>query len=364
MGTTEPVGLWDDQASELDLEAYDYPLPEHLIARYPLEQRDQSRMLLLDRRIEMVEHRHFFQLTEQLQPGDVLVLNNTKVLPARLLGHRVGHTGVVEVFLLYPSAEDPMVWAALTRPARKLKPGTLVTFDGTDSQIEILAQKGRGQAMVRVRLAEFTDVAQMMQAVGRMPIPPYLNREAEEQDKKTYQTVFSKVPGAQAAPTAGLHFTPEVLGQLRTRGVEIQEITLSVSSGTFRTVDVEDITRYKMDPEYYTVSAEAAQAIQKAKEDGRRVIAVGTTVTKTLETVARKQGGQMVADSAWSELFIYPGFDFQVVDGLLTNFHLPKSTLMMLVSAFASRSLVGKAYREALDRQYRFYSYGDCMLIV
>lgn len=357
-------GLFDPAAPPLALDSYDYPLPEALIARYPLDRRDQSRMLVLERETANVAHHHFYELEHFLKPGDVLVLNNTKVLPARLLGNRKGHTGEVEIFLLNPSADDDCVWTALTRPSRKLQPGTIVVFPGTDSTVEILAQHGRGSAEVRVHLASESSVADMMQSVGHMPIPPYLNRDAEEQDKHVYQTVFSKVPGSQAAPTAGLHFTPEVLENLRAKGVEIHEVTLSVSSGTFRTVDQDDITNYVMDPEYYTVPDSTAQAVMKAKAEGRRIVAVGTTVTKTLETVASKHSGQVVADADWSRLFIYPGFQFQVVDALLTNFHLPKSTLMMLISAFAGRNKVATAYHEALAQQYRFFSYGDCMLIL
>jgi S-adenosylmethionine:tRNA ribosyltransferase-isomerase len=348
----------------MNLDDYDYPLPEKLIARYPLPQRDQSRMLVLHRKTGALEHRRFSDLPGYLQAGDLIALNNTRVLPARFFGNRRGLTGRVEILMLHPSGEDANVWSALMRPARKLKPGTIVELPDTQATMEVLSVGERGCCQVRLYPAEHGDVPTLMDKVGLMPIPPYLRRDAEESDKERYQTVFSKVPGAQAAPTAGLHFTPEILELLSQNGVQRAEVTLSVSAGTFRTVEDEDIRKHQMDPEFYTISEESVQAVSHAKENGKRILAVGTTVAKTLETAAWKHQGKIKAESDWSKLFIYPGFQFQAIDALLTNFHLPKSTLLMLISAFAGRENIAKAYQAALEHEYRFFSYGDCMLII
>lgn len=357
-------GLFDPTRSGQQLDDYDYPLPEGLIARYPLARRDASRMLVLDRQSGHLEHRQFADLCHWLSPGDVMVLNNTQVLPARFLGHRDGHTGRVEVLLLHPDAGDATVWQALMRPTRKLKPGTRVLLPPTQAYLEVLEVGERGRGLIRVHPVGFDSIPALMQAVGHMPIPPYLGRAAEDSDRERYQTVFSKVPGAQAAPTAGLHFTPDVLAQLRAHGVQQAELTLAVSAGTFRTVEAARIDAHRMDPEAYAVPAETAEVVNQTRRQGGRVLAVGTTVAKTLETVAARHGGRLQAESDWSELFIYPGFQFQAVDMLLTNFHLPKSTLLMLISAFAGRDRVAQAYQQALAQSYRFFSYGDCMLIV
>ena len=362
--TVVTAGLFQPNRSGLNLDDYDYPLPEKLIARYPLPQRDQSRMLVLHRQTGEIEHRQFSDLPGYLQPGDLIALNNTRVLPARFFGNRRGLTGRVEILMLHPSGEDANVWSALMRPARKLKPGTVVELPNTQATLKVLSVGERGCCQVWVDPAEHGDVPTLMEKIGLMPIPPYLRRAAEESDKERYQTVFSKVPGAQAAPTAGLHFTPGILDRLSQNGVQRAEVTLSVSAGTFRTVEDEDIRKHQMDPEFYTVPEEAAQAVFRAKNNGNRVLAVGTTVAKTLETVAWKHQGTIKAESDWSRLFIYPGFRFQVVDALLTNFHLPKSTLLMLISAFAGRESIAKAYQAALEQEYRFFSYGDCMLII
>lgn len=358
-------GLFDISRSGMQIEDYDYPLPEALIARYPLPQRDESRMLVLNRATGEIAHHTFRDLPQFLQAGDLLALNNTKVLPARFYGHRQGLTGRVEILMLHPEGDaSGQIWTALMRPARKLKPGTIVEFPNTQATMEVLAVGERGCCRVMVHPAEHGDVATLMEQVGLMPIPPYLRRDAEESDKERYQTVFAKVPGAQAAPTASLHFTPEVLEQLRQQGVQRTEVTLSVSSGTFRTVEEDDIRAHKMDAEAYTVPEEAAMAVQTTRKTGGRILAVGTTVAKTLETVASEHQGAVVPCTGWSSLYIYPGFQYQVVDSLLTNFHLPKSTLLMLISAFAGRENVARAYQMALEEGYRFYSYGDCMLIM
>lgn len=314
-------------------------------------------------------HRHFYELPDLLQPGDLIVANNTKVLPARLFGHRQGYTGQIEVLLLHPDPAAPAEskdtqWLAMTRPTRKLEVGTIIELPGSDATVEIITLGQGVRTVVQIHLGATPSVAELMQQIGHMPIPPYLKRKDEEQDKTTYQTVYSKTPGSQAAPTAGLHFTPEIITQLQSRGIGFSELTLSVSSGTFRSVDVEDIRHHQMDPEHYTLEQPTVEAILKTKANGGRVVAVGTTTLKTLETVAAKFQGQLQADSDWSRLFIYPGFDFKIVDGLITNFHLPNTTLMMLVSAFAGREKILNAYQSAVQKQYRFFSYGDCMLIL
>jgi S-adenosylmethionine:tRNA ribosyltransferase-isomerase len=363
MNTLTAAGLFEPNRSGLQLDDYDYPLPEKLIARYPLPQRDASRMLVLHRATGTLEHRMFADLPHYLKPGDLMALNNTKVLPARFFGNRQGLTGRVEILMLHPS-DDNNAWSALMRPAKKLKPGTIVELPNTQAVLEVLSVGERGCCQVLVHPAEHGDVPTLMEKVGLMPIPPYLKRVAEESDKERYQTVFSKVPGAQAAPTAGLHFTPDILEKLALQGVQRTEVTLSVSSGTFRTVEDEDIKNHQMDPEFYTVPPEAAQAVADTKATGGRVLAVGTTVAKTLESSAWKHQGVLTVESDWSKLFIYPEFQFQITDALLTNFHLPKSTLLMLISAFAGRENIAKAYEAALQEEYRFFSYGDCMLIL
>ncbi|MEB3285998.1 MAG: tRNA preQ1(34) S-adenosylmethionine ribosyltransferase-isomerase QueA [Vampirovibrionales bacterium] len=350
------------------LATYDYSLPDHLIARYPLDKRSDSRMMRLGRVSGDITHQRFFSLPDLLQAGDLIVANNTRVLPARLLGHRQGHTGRVEVLLLYPDTDrsDPNCWLSMTRPTKKLKEGTIIELPGTSATVEVLTLGEGVRTKVKLNLQNtpHKTVADLMAAVGHMPIPPYLKREDEEKDKTTYQTVYAKIPGSQAAPTAGLHFTPEIIQTLNDKGIGFCELTLSVSSGTFKSVDTDDIRNHRMDPEHYEIGEETIEKINRTKANGGRVIAVGTTTLKTLETVAKKHGGQLKAEAAWSELFIYPGFDFQVVDGLITNFHLPKTTLLMLISAFAGFENIQEAYRQAVTNEYRFFSYGDCMLIV
>lgn len=369
------------------LSTYDYPLPDDLIAAYPLDRRDGSRMMVVDRTAQTLAHQAFTDIVSLLNPGDVLVVNNTQVLPNRLRGWRtspdgITHTGQVELLLLYPahaqrptgeSASIPLAgtdWQVLMKPARKLVPGSIIHFEGTPTTFTVLHQGERGQGVVRINVQDADPSLSPMDWLarhGEMPIPPYFNRRADESDKTRYQTVYAAVPGAHAAPTAGLHFTPDVLQQLRNKGVIISEITLHVSAGTFREVFDDDITQHQMDAEYYYVPEDTVNAIHTAKVAGHRVVAVGTTALKTLETAARESDkptdALLGAGGGWSELFIYPPFDFQVVDALLTNFHLPKSTLLMLVSAFSSRELMLQAYTTAVAQRYRFYSYGDCMLI-
>lgn len=352
----------------LNLSDYDFDLPPERVAKYPLPERDQSRMLVVHRDTGLIEHRQFCHLPEYLQPGDLVIVNNTKVSPVRLRGNRRGFTGKVEILLLHPDADNPLQWAALMKPTRRLPPGTIVEFPGTESTLEVVAIEEKVRGWAKFHLKEFPTVSALMDAIGEMPIPPYLNRPVEAQDKVTYQTVYSKehtvMPGSQAAPTAGLHFTPEVLQTLVENGIQVKEVTLAVSTGTFRSVHSDDIRQHEMDPELYTIPQDVVDAIRETKANGRRVIAIGTTVTKTLETSAFNHGGAPVAESDWSRLFIYPGFKFNVVNALITNFHLPKTTLLMLISAFSDRELMLRAYHEAIAQEYRFFSYGDCMLIV
>jgi len=368
--TAQPIGMFDLSRTGMHVDDYDYPLPGELIASYPLPERDQSRMMVLNRATGEISHHGFRELPNYLNAGDLMVVNNTKVLPARFYGNRRGLTGRVEILMLHPvsdevpSEQQGLVWHALMRPARKLKPGTIVELPNTQAVMEVQHVGERGCCRVLIHPAEHGDMPTLMQKVGRMPIPPYLRRDAEESDNDRYQTVFSSVPGAQAAPTAGLHFTPQVLETLKNQGVNRAEVTLSVSSGTFRTVEVDDITEHNMDPEFYVIEEEAAAQVRATRQAGGKVLGIGTTVVKTLETAASLHQGQVAAGAGASELFIYPGFQFQAVDCMLTNFHLPKSTLLMLISAFAGRENVAKAYQAALQHGYRFYSYGDCMLIL
>lgn len=351
-------------STPLQISDFDYTLPKDRIAKYPLVNRDDSRMLVVDRQAGTLAHHGFKDLPHFLAAGDALVLNNARVLPASFYGHRQGLTGRVGFLLLHAVEGNPLHWRALMKPAKKLPPGTVVCFAETNATMTVLSYEGEGYGVVAVDPAEHGSVEALMEAVGEMPLPPYLERPPETADKETYQTVFSKVPGAQAAPTAGLHFTPAVLDTLSQQGVQLAEVTLAVGAGTFRPVLVENVTEHRMDPEFYTLSPETSEILTQTKASGRRLVAVGTTALKTLETVAQKFEGRLATDSGWSELFIYPGFQFQAVDALLTNFHLPRSTLLMLVSAFAGHELMLRAYQEAVAERYRFYSYGDCMLIV
>ncbi|MGH9396418.1 MAG: tRNA preQ1(34) S-adenosylmethionine ribosyltransferase-isomerase QueA [Terriglobia bacterium] len=356
---------------------FDYHLPPELIAQRPLAERDASRLMLLSRTAQTFTNHTFTGLPGLLQPGDLLVFNNTRVFPARLLGRRRGGmaqpvgknnpkareflTGQVE--LLLTRNEGGGVWQGLVRPGRKVPVGETLIFGGGKLQAEILDRGEYGIRRVRLHAIEGT-VDEQIEKLGHVPLPPYLNRPDDEADRRTYQTIYAKVAGAVAAPTAGLHFSDGVLNALRSRGVETCEITLHVGPGTFRPVKTELVADHKMDAEWFDITPDAAHAIQLALDEGRRVIAVGTTCTRTLEHVARQNGGRIVPGSGETDLFITPGFTFQAVRALLTNFHLPRSTLLMLVCAFAGREFTLRAYQYAIEENYRFYSYGDCMLIV
>ncbi|XVJ52299.1 MAG: tRNA preQ1(34) S-adenosylmethionine ribosyltransferase-isomerase QueA [Vampirovibrio sp.] len=352
------------------LDAYDYTLPEALVASHPLPQRDASRMMVLHCDQATWEHQKFTHIVDLLNPEDLLVVNNTKVLPARFLGKRRRADGTlgegeVEVLLLHPTSQSEHDWHCLMRPARKLKVGTHIEFEQSTATFEVLAQKEAGHGVVRTHLKEEPTLHDLMYRIGQMPIPPYFKRSATEEDKTRYQTVYSKEAGSQAAPTAGLHFTTDILDALTQKGIAQAELTLSVGVGTFRPVMVDDIRQHDMHGEAYTLPQATVEAIQVCKARGGRVIAVGTTTVKTLETAFRQQGGRLQhGESGWSDLYIYPGFEFHVVDGMLTNFHLPKSSLLMMISAFADRDFILEAYAAAIEAQYRFYSYGDCMLLL
>lgn len=343
---------------EIDLlnkKSYFYDLPERLIAQYPLDTRSSSRLLVLNRESGVVEHAHFSNLADYFTAGDVLVVNSTKVIPARLIGTK--ETGAkVELFLLNHVVND--TWRCLVKPGRKCPIGTKVTvnehFSGT---VVDLALEGS-------RLVKFDYSGNFWSALseaGNIPLPPYIKREAEEADSDTYQTIYAKIKGSVAAPTAGLHFTDAIIEQLREKGVEIVEILLHVGLGTFRPVKEDNILNHKMHSEYCTISKQSATIINKAKAEGRRVVAVGTTTTRTLESFV--QDGQLASGDKWTDIFIYPGKEFKIVDSMLTNFHMPESTLIMMISAFAGYQNVMNAYKIAVAEEYRFFSYGDAMLI-
>jgi len=345
--------------SDLDLDAYDYHLPESQIAQHPTEKRDESRMLVLDRETGAVQDRIFHDIVEYIRPEDVLVLNNTKVFPARLIGEREPGGGKAELFLVRPAGDG--MWDALARPGRKLKAGATIRF-GEELWAEILDVLDDGKR--RIRFKGEGEINDLIESAGRMPLPPYIQRDKPEpEDHERYQTVYAREKGAVAAPTAGLHFTPGILNQLRGQGTTIAEVTLHVGYGTFEPVRVEDLRNHTVAPEWTNITEAAAEAINAAKECGGRVIAVGTTSTRTLESAADKQG-RVQSFSGDTNLTITPGSSFRVVDGLLTNFHLPRSSLLVLVSTFAGRENVLSAYQHAVESRYRFYSYGDCMLIV
>jgi S-adenosylmethionine:tRNA ribosyltransferase-isomerase len=351
---------------------FDYELPERLIAQEPAGRRDSSRLLVVERERREFTDTVFSNLPDFLSGGDLIVLNNTRVFPARLIGRRLRTTprqdvvlgGRVEVFLV--RRIEPLLWEALVRPGRSLLPGAKVEFARGKLAAEIVEWREAGRRIVRFESAG--DFDEIIDRIGRTPLPPYIKRDDEDRlDAERYQTVFARERGAVAAPTAGLHFTAELLDHLRARGVEIAEITLHVGYGTFQPVRVEMVEDHRVEAEAYTIGDDAADLINRALKERRRIIAVGTTTTRALEASARRRagGGRLLAPgSATTDLFIYPGFDFRVVGGLVTNFHLPRSSLLMLVAAFAGRELILDAYRHAIENEYRFYSYGDAMLIL
>ena len=336
---------------------FDFDLPEELIAQTPLEKRDASRLLVVDKETGAFSDQHFDQIIDQLQPGDALVMNNTRVLPARLYGIKPETGGHVELLLLKNTKGDD--WEVLAKPAKRLRVGAQISFgDGrlTATVVEELDHGGR-----IVRFGYEGIFLEVLESLGEMPLPPYIHEKLA--DRERYQTVYAKENGSAAAPTAGLHFTEELLEQIAAKGVKLVYLTLHVGLGTFRPVSVDSLEDHEMHSEFYSLSEEAAQILRQVKANGGRVIAVATTSIRTLETIGSKFQGQIQADSGWTNIFIKPGYDWKIVDAFSTNFHLPKSTLVMLVSAFAGRSLTLEAYEHAIAERYRFFSFGDAMFI-
>ena len=338
---------------------FDYPLPRGLIAQTPVEPRDSSRLLVVHRDTGLLEHRRFYDLTDYLRAGDVLVLNDSRVIPARLYGRRRDTGGEVELLLL--QRVEAGVWRCLGRPGRRLRPGAHLSLDGAARlEAEVMEAQPDG-----VRLVRFSQ-EDALERVGQVPLPPYIHQPLE--DPERYQTVYARVRGSVAAPTAGLHFTPQLLQRVQEQGVELAAVTLHIGLDTFRPVQVEDPQEHKLHSEYFEIGPETAETLNRAKEEGRRIIAVGTTSVRVLEQAAQHfvtgDRWRLTPSSGWADLFILPGHHFRVVDALVTNFHLPRSTLLMLVCAFAGHELVLEAYTKAVQERYRFYSFGDGMLVV
>lgn len=333
-----------------------YNLPEELIAQVPLKDRTKSKLLVLDKKSQDIEHKSFKDIIDYLNKGDTLILNDTRVLPARLFGNRTGKKENIEFLLLKRDDED--IWESLVKPGKKAKVGSIIEFGEGLLKAEVVGIDNEG---IRKLKFEYEGIfEEVLDSLGQMPLPPYIKEQLS--DKERYQTVYSKHLGSAAAPTAGLHFTDELLQKIREKEINIGFITLHVGLGTFRPVKVDDILDHHMHSEFYTVSEETAQLINKTKENGKRVIAVGTTSVRTLETLSTEDGFIKSA-SGWTDIFIYPGYKFKLVDSIITNFHLPESTLLMLISAFTSRELILKTYEAAIDEKYRFFSFGDAMII-
>ena len=341
----------------MNVDIFDFDLPQELIAQTPIKERDHSRLLVMDRKSGKLEHKIFSDIKDYLKPGDCLVLNDTKVIPARLYGRKENSEREVEVLLLKRNPDD--VWECIMKPARKVKIGEYVIFGNGELKGKIISVDETGNRMIKFEYDGIFE--EILDKLGEMPLPPYITEKLQEKDR--YQTVYAKYEGSAAAPTAGLHFTKELLSELSDNGIDIAYLTLHVGLGTFRPVKSETVEGHIMHSEHYIVNAEAAEKINKAKACGGRVIAVGTTSTRTLETVGMKDG-IIRPCSGDTSIFIYPGKEFKVIDGLITNFHLPKSTLIMLVSAFAGRENVLAAYKTAVENRYRFFSFGDAMMIL
>lgn len=333
-----------------------YDLPQELIAQTPLERRDTSRLMVLDPTTQRIEHRHFYDLIDYLNPGDCLVMNDSRVLPARLLGKRMPTGGAVEVLLLTDRGNK--TWECLVKPGRKLHEGAQISFGDGALTAEVTQVLESGNRLVQFHYDGI--FLEILERLGKMPLPPYIKEELE--DGERYQTVYSRVSGSAAAPTAGLHFTKELLERIEQKGVRLAYITLHVGLGTFRPVKVEDVTAHHMHSEFCMISAETAALLNETRRAGKRIVCVGTTSCRTLESLADENGG-FAERSAWTDIFIYPGYRFRAMDALVTNFHLPESTLIMLVSAFAGYDFTMRAYREAVQERYRFFSFGDAMLL-
>lgn len=341
----------------MDVKDFYYDLPQELIAQDPLEHRDSSRLMVLDKNSGEVRHRIFRDVTEYLKPGDCLVINNTKVIPARLYGIREETGAQIEILLLTRKEKD--VWETLVKPGKKAKIGTRISFGEGILVGEVVDVVEEGNRLIRFQYDGIFE--EILDRLGQMPLPPYITHPL--QDKNRYQTVYAKYDGSAAAPTAGLHFTPQLLESIRNMGIDVAEVTLHVGLGTFRPVKETDVLKHHMHSEFFQIDADAAEKINRAKAAGNRVISVGTTSTRTLESVADDKG-ILTAKSGWTDIFIYPGYKFKVIDGLITNFHLPESTLVMLVSALAGREQILNAYKLAVEERYRFFSFGDAMLII
>lgn len=347
---------------------YDYNLPEELIAQMPADKRDNSRMMVLNRKDRTISHKHFYDIVDLIEPNTLLVMNNTKVLPARLIGHK--DTGAkIEVFLLKQNSkmqDEHENWEVLIKPSKRVKPDTIIKISDELSVRAIKRLEENGEWLVEL-IFNGNNVLDVLHRNGNIPLPPYIERKIPNEDLKKldferYQTVYAKDEGSVAAPTAGLHFTKEILKKLENKGVELAYVTLNVGLGTFRPVQCENVENHKMHSETFEISEKAAEQINRAKAEGEKIVAVGTTTVRTLET-AYKKFGCIKACHDHSELFIYPPYEFKVIDNLITNFHLPKSTLLMLVSALAGKNFIFEAYKEAIENKYRFFSYGDCMYI-
>ena len=336
---------------------FDFDLPEELIAQTPLEVRDASRLLILDRKKRTLTDSHFDHILDQLQPGDALVMNNTRVLPARLHGQKPDTHGHVELLLLKNTQGDQ--WEVLAKPAKRLRVGAKIEFGDGRLKATVVEELEQGGRIVEFSYGGI--FLEVLESLGEMPLPPYIHEKLE--DRERYQTVYAKENGSAAAPTAGLHFTEDLLQKIEAKGVHLVYLTLHVGLGTFRPVSVDNLDEHEMHSEYYQFSQEAADTLNQVKAKGGRVIAVGTTSIRTLETIGNKFDGQLKADAGWTNIFIKPGYEFKVVDAFSTNFHLPKSTLVMLVAAFAGREFVLEAYRHAVEERYRFFSFGDAMFL-
>ncbi len=340
----------------MKVEEFDYNLPEELIAQTPLEKRDESRLLVLDRKTGDLEHKHFYDIIDYLDKGDTLVLNDSKVLPARLIGVKEETNAVIEILLLKSVEKD--IWECLVKPAKRIKVGTIVSFG--EGRLKAKCTKVLDEGLRYFELIYDGILLEILEELGTMPLPPYIHEKLVDQSR--YQTVYAKEIGSAAAPTAGLHFTKELLKKIEDKGVNIAYVTLHVGLGTFRPVSVEKIEEHEMHKEFYTMSKSVADLLNETKKNGKKIIAVGTTSTRTLETIANKYN-KFEECSGWTDIFIYPGYKFKGIDSLITNFHLPKSTLVMLVSALAGKDKILHAYEEAIEEKYRFFSFGDAMFI-
>lgn len=344
----------------MDIKSFDFDLPEELIAQTPLENRTASKLMVLNKNTNSISHRYFRDITSYLTEGDCLVLNNTRVLPARLFGIKEETGAKIEVLLLHQLENEQDQWEVLVKPAKKVKVGTEIVFGDGILKAKCIELKEQG---ARIFTFEYEGIfLENLEKLGEMPLPPYIKEQLD--DRERYQTVYAKEEGSAAAPTAGLHFTKELLEELQSKGVKLAYITLHVGLGTFRPVSVDSVEEHDMHSEFYSMTQETADLLNDVKQSDGRIISVGTTSTRTLETIARDYNGTFTEARGWTDIFIYPPYEFKAIDGLITNFHLPKSTLIMLVSALAGKSFVMKAYEEAVAEQYRFFSFGDAMLII